>query len=96
MTNEIYNIDCECSNLVSSELTDTHKSDYGIENYIDIVNGKTDKIIKAQNYDRFEFEETIKWWKKLATKRYNKLKQENRLRTEMEVWTNDKEMEVIR
>ena len=28
-------------------------SNYGIENYIDIVNGKTDKIVKAQNYDRF-------------------------------------------
>ena len=26
-------------------------SNYGIENYIDIVNGKTDKIVKAQNYD---------------------------------------------
>ena len=49
-------------------------SNYGIENYIDIVNGKTDKIVRAPNYDRFYDNELIEWWRKLATKRYNKLK----------------------
>ena len=34
-------------------------SNYGIENFIDIVNGKTDKIVKAQNYDRYYDNELI-------------------------------------
>ena len=43
-------------------------SNYGIDNYIDIVNGKTDKIVKAQNYDRFYDNEIIEWWRKMAQK----------------------------
>ena len=62
-------------------------SNYGIENYIDIVNGKTDKIVKAQNYDRYYDNELIEWWRKLATKRYYKLKEDGRLRNDLEVWT---------
>ena len=30
-----------------------------IENYIDIVNAKTDKIVKTQNYDRYYDNELI-------------------------------------
>ena len=71
-------------------------SNYGIENFIDIVNGKTDKIIKAQNYDRYYDNELIEWWRKLATKRYNKLKEDGRLRTDLEVWTKDSEIDIIR
>ena len=51
-------------------------SNYGIENYIDIVNGKTDKIVKAQNYDRYYDNELIEWWRKLATKRWTKLNED--------------------
>jgi hypothetical protein len=71
-------------------------SNYGIKNYIDIVNGKTDEIIKEENYDRYEVEELIKWWKKKATKRYESLKSDNRLRTEIEVWTNQTNIDIIR
>ena len=71
-------------------------SNYGIENFIDIVNGKTDKIVKAPNYDRYHDNELIEWWRKLATKRYNKLKEDVRLRKDLEIWTKDSEIDIIR
>ena len=71
-------------------------SNYGIENYIDIVNGKTDKIVKAPNYDRFHDNELIEWWRKLATKRFDKLQEDGRLRTNLEIWTKDSKIDIIR
>ena len=62
--------------------------DYGYTNVRDILLGKTDKLIKGDNYDKFELENLIKWWKNKATKRYDKLKTDNKLRTENEVWNN--------
>ena len=71
-------------------------SNYGIENFIDIVNGKTDKIVKAQNYDRYYDNEIIEWWRKLATKRFNKLNEDGRLRKDLEIWTKDSQIDIIR
>ena len=71
-------------------------SNYGIENFIDIVNGKTDKIIKAPNFDRYYDNELIEWWRKLATKRFYKLKEDGRLRKGLEIWTKDSEIDIIR
>ena len=71
-------------------------SNYGIENFIDIVNGKTDKIIKAENFDRYTVDNIVEWWKKLATKRYNKLKEEGRIRNDLEIWTKDAKIDIIR
>ena len=71
-------------------------SNYGIENYIDIVNGKTNEIVKAPNFDRYYSAELIEWWRKNATKRYNKLKGEDRLRNDLEVWTPDSDIDIIR
>ena len=71
-------------------------SNYGIENYIDIVNGKTDKIVKAPNYDRFHDNELIEWWRKHATKRFNKLNEDGRLRKDLEIWTKDSQIDIIR
>ena len=71
-------------------------SNYGIDNYIDIVNGKTDKIVKAQNYDRFYDNEIIEWWRKMATKRWSKLNEDGRLRNDLEVWTKDSKIDIIR
>jgi len=71
-------------------------SSYGIKNYIDIVNGKSDEIIKEDNYDRYEIESLIAWWKKKATNRYNNLKSDGRLRNDLEVWTNSTNIDIIR
>ena len=48
------------------------------------MNSKINQLIS-----RFELDAVISWWKKLASKRYNKLVEENRLRKELEVWTKD-------
>jgi len=71
-------------------------SNYGIENFIDIVNGKTDKIVKAENFDRYTVDNIVEWWKKLAIKRYNKLKEEGRIRNDLEIWTKDAQIDIIR
>ena len=73
-----------------------YASSYGIANYIDIVNGKTDKIVKAENYDRYNVDSIIEWWRKLAIKRYNKIKEEGRLRNDLEIWTKDSQIDIIR
>ena len=71
-------------------------SNYGIENFIDIVNGKTNNIIKAPNYDRYHSDELIEWWRKKATNRYNNIKSDNRLRNDLEIWTRDSQIDIIR
>lgn len=71
-------------------------SNYGIKNFKDIVAGKTDKIIKDENYEKHHLKNVIEWWKKKATNRYESLKTEGRIRTEIEVWTGDKEIDIIR
>jgi hypothetical protein len=72
-------------------------SNYGFSNYKDVVLGKTDKLIKdKENYDKFHLENILEWWKKKAVNRYETLTNEGRLRTEIEVWTGDKELDIIR
>jgi len=73
-----------------------YTSNYGFKNYIDYVNCKTDTLIKDDNYDKFELENIIEWWRNKATNRYETLKNESRLRTTLEVWTNDKSIDIIR
>ena len=71
-------------------------SDYGFKNYIDYANNKTDKLIKGENYEKFELENIIEWWRKKAVNRYETLNSEGRLRTELEVWTSGKHIDIIR
>ena len=71
-------------------------SDYGFSNYIDYVNCKTDTLIPGENYNKFELSNIIEWWKKKASNRFETLKTEGRLRTTLEVWTNDKNIDIIR
>jgi hypothetical protein len=72
-------------------------SNYGISNFADIVMGKTDQLIPdKENYDKFHLENIIDWWKKKASNRYESVKSENRLRTEIEVWTSGKDIDIIR
>jgi len=44
----------------------------------------------------YEPEEVISWWKNKATKRYQTLIQNKRLRTELELWTANSDLEIIR
>ena len=44
----------------------------------------------------YEPEEVIEWWKVKATRRYNKLIQDNKLRKTLELWTANSNLEIIR
>ena len=44
----------------------------------------------------YEPQEVIEWWKRKASKRYEKLKSEHKLRTELELWTAHSNLEIIR
>jgi len=63
-----------------------YMSDYGYENVKDVLLGKTDTLIKGPNYHKHDLENIISWWKRKATSRYDKLKSEDRIRKELEVW----------
>ena len=57
--------------------------------------GPTHAVLTAQ-YKRAK-ELVERWmWKKKASKRYEKLKQENRFRVKVELWTEDDDIQIIR
>lgn len=66
-----------------------YMGEYGYSNVKDILLGKTETLTKAENFDRFELDGVITWWRKLATKRYNKMIAEGRVRKDLEVWNQD-------
>ena len=51
---------------------------------------------KNINYDRFEYDNIITWWKKHASKRFSNLKKQGRLRTDLEVWSKNSNIDIIR
>jgi len=71
-------------------------SDYGYENVREVILGEQDKLRPGQNWDKFYQENIVSWWKKKATKRYKKLKEEGRFRTKVELWTDDDDIQIIR
>jgi hypothetical protein len=71
-------------------------SDYGYENVREVILGEQDSLRPGQNWDKFYLENIISWWKKKATKRYEKLKSEDRFRTKVELWTDDDDIQIIR
>ena len=71
-------------------------SDYGYGNVREVILGEQDKLVRGQNWDKFYLENIIKWWKKKAGKRYDKLKQEGRFRDKVELWTEDDHIQIIR
>ena len=58
--------------------------------------GEQDKLVRGPNWDKFYLENIVKWWKKKAGKRYEKMKKENRFRTKVELWTEDDDIQIIR
>ena len=71
-------------------------SDYGYSNVREVILGEQDKLIRGQNWDKFYLENIVKWWKKKAGKRYDKLKKESRFRDKVELWTEDDDIQIIR
>ena len=75
-----------------------YMSDYGYENVREVLLGKTDKLVENKiNFDKFYLENMVKWWKNKASKRYDSLKSDGRLRTVLETWnTNPEDIDIIR
>lgn len=71
-------------------------SDYGYKNMVDYVNCKTDQLLPGENYEKHHLANLIQWWKNKAINRYETLKTEGRLRSELEVWTSGKDIQIIR
>jgi hypothetical protein len=71
-------------------------SDYGYSNVKEYLNLETDTLEKKENYDRFEFDTLVDWWRKKAINRYESLKADNRIRTEVEVWNRNADIDIIR
>ena len=61
---------------------------YGYENVFQYIasNGEIE-LVKKDNYDRYYLNNLIEWWKNKAQNRYQKLKEETRVRTEIEIYT---------
>ena len=75
----------------------TYFSDYGFANSREVIRGDADVLVENPiNFDKFYMENLIKWWKNKASKRYDSLKSEGNLRTELEVWSKDMDIDIIR
>jgi hypothetical protein len=76
-------------------------SDFGFDNVKEHVNSGGDiPLREGQNFHKHELGYMFEWWKKKAQKRYEKLRTEGRIRTEMEVYTEEsidnKEVDMVR
>jgi hypothetical protein len=74
-----------------------YMSDFGYENVKEYLNFETDTLIKKENYERYSFEGCVNWWKNKASKRYESLKADGRLRHKLETFNrNPEEITIIR
>jgi len=89
--NTKYNEFCEIIKAATGVTTNKrfYMSDYGYGNVMDVLTGKTTKLIKSDQYDKYSLEIITKWWKKKAGKRFKSLKSDGRIRTELEYWSAD-------
>jgi len=75
----------------------TFSCNYGFKNSKEVILGQEDTLIpNPENYHKFELDHLINYWKKKATKRYEKLKTEGRLRRSVETWDNKESIDMIR
>jgi len=73
-----------------------YTSDFGYNNCVEYMTCKADKLIPGPNYEKHELSNIIEWWRSKAINRYETLKNEGRLRTELEIWTSGKDIQIIR
>ena len=66
-------------------------SNFGYDNVIEHVNSDGEiPLVEGQNSHKHNLSYMVEWWKGKAQKRYEKLVEENKLRTEMEIYTLDR------
>tara|TARA_Y100000991_G_C21794154_1_gene272563 strand:- start:309 stop:635 length:327 start_codon:yes stop_codon:yes gene_type:complete len=74
-----------------------YMSTYGYSNAKEVILGLEDVLKPAENFERYQWDNVISWWKNKAGKRYDNLKTEGRLRNKLETWNvNPDEIDIIR
>jgi hypothetical protein len=76
-------------------------SNFGFDNVKEHINSQGSIPLKeGQNFHKHNLEYMYEWWKKKAQKRWEKLNSEGRIRTELEIYTedriNNKEVDMVR
>ena len=76
-------------------------SNFGFDNVKEHVNSQGAVPLKeGQNFHKHNLDYMYEWWKKKAQKRWEKLNSEGRIRTELEIYTedsiNNKEVDMVR
>jgi len=73
-----------------------YMSDYGFDNVKEYLNMETNELRKKDNYDRYNFDSVVDWWRKKASNRFENLSKDGRLRTELETWNMNDDIDIIR
>ena len=75
-----------------------YMSTYGFKNSREVILGEQDTLVKAENYDRFSIDQIVSWWRKKASRRYESLRQDGRIRMEREIFEKgtDPTFDIIR
>jgi len=64
---------------------------YGYDNVAEYISSDGQvPLVKRDNWDRYHLTHMIDWWKSKAQGRYDKLKEEGRLRNDLEIYTLEK------
>jgi len=96
-TDELENFNSVINTALSlTQKKRTYFCEYGYSNVREVILEEQSKLVRGPNWDKFYLENIISWWKKKATKRYEKLKAEGRFRTKVELWTDDDDIQIIR
>jgi hypothetical protein len=64
-------------------------SNYGYDNVKEHMENPSILLEKGVNYDKFKLDNIIEWWKRKSFSRWTKLTEENRLKTELEIYTTE-------
>jgi hypothetical protein len=63
---------------------------YGYDNVVEHVMSEGEiPLRKRENYDRYNLEGMIEWWRPKAQRRYEKLVADDKLRHDMEIYTTE-------
>ena len=73
-----------------------YMSDYGYDNVKEYMNMETNELRRKDNYDRYSFDNVVEWWRNKASKRYDTLQSDGRLRHDLEVWNTNENIDIIR
>ena len=91
-----------CKKIAAAGEVTTQKrfymSEMGFSNVKKVLLGEEKDLTKGENYGKFELDNIIKWWKKKATKRYDNVVADGRVRKNLEVWRSDtmNDIDIIR